>query len=826
MYGTQRGTGWGYSLWEFAVYGTPASGAPTASLSANPTSVTAGQSSTLTWSSTNATSCTGTGFSTGNLTAGSVTVTPSITTNYSVSCTGSGGTATASATVGVSSGGINLALNQPVTASSIYSPIYPATQAVDGNLSTRWSSQFSDPQWIYVDLGGLYNINEVKLTWEAAYGKAYQIQVSNDATNWTTIYSISTGTGGVNDLTGLSGAGRFVRMYGTQRGTGNGYSLWEFEVYGTSNTSDTTPPTAPSNLVAAAAGTSEGINLSWTASTDPDFGGVFGYLVERCQGAGCTSFAQIATTPGTTYADTGLFAGTSYTYRVRATDAANNLSGYSNTANATTTTGGVASQGQWSTVLDPKTPGQPLLLSINPIHTALLPNGKILIIAGSGNCPPSQTGCPTGSPYGPSNGSGATLYDPGAKTFTSFSVSWDMFCNDMVVLPSGSVLIAGGTAQYDPFYGLPNTSIFNPLTNTFSNVQNMAQGRWYPTMTTLANGQVMTFGGADGSGNSTSLVEIYNPATSTWAQVNCSTNCWAPQLYPRMHLLPNGKVLYSGPGTASALFDPSTLTWAQPFALTNYPNFRWYGTSVLLPLTLQNNYDPKVMIMGGYNPATASTEIIDLGAASPTWVYGPNMSQPRIELSAVILPTGKILALGGSAYDEDTTSASLNADLYDPLTNTFSFAGQNSYPRLYHSVALLLPDATVWIAGGNPSRGTYEQHMELYRPPYLFQSNGAPATRPSITGVAPSPFSLGSSITVTTPDAANISSVVLVRIGADTHAFNTEQRLVELTISNRQSGSLTVTAPSSHNIAPPGYYMLFLVNNSGVPSVAPIVQLM
>jgi len=126
------------------------------------------------------------------------------------------------------------------------------------------------------------------------------------------------------------------------------------------------------------------------------------------------------------------------------------------------------------------------------------------------------------------------------------------------------------------------------------------------------------------------------------------------------------------------------------------------------------------MILGGNSPATATTEIIDLGASSPAWVNGPSMSQPRIEMNAVILPNGKVLALGGSTNDEDTGSLSLNADLYDPSVGTvgsFSSAGANSSQRLYHSVALLLPDATVWLAGGNPSRGTYNNKVEIYQPP-------------------------------------------------------------------------------------------------------------
>ena len=128
----------------------------------------------------------------------------------------------------------NLALGRSAVSSSNQNNTWVAANAFDGNLSTRWSSQFSDPQWIYVNLGAVYKISEVKINWETAYGKAYQIQVSNDAINWTTIYSTTSGTGGVNDLTGLSGTGQYVRMYGTQRGTQWGYSIYEMAVYGTS----------------------------------------------------------------------------------------------------------------------------------------------------------------------------------------------------------------------------------------------------------------------------------------------------------------------------------------------------------------------------------------------------------------------------------------------------------------------------------------------------------------------------------------------------------------------------------------------------------------
>jgi beta-glucosidase len=195
MYGTQRGTQWGYSLWELSVYGTVP----------DPRDLAAGQ---------------------------------------------------------------------PAVASSVESSSYPASNAVDGNLSTRWSSAFSDPQWIYVDLGSQYNISEVELTWETAYAKAYQIQVSNDAANWTTIYSTASGSGGIEDLTGLSGAGRYVRVYGTQRGTQWGYSLWELSVYGTpvaqsAAPTNTAPPTITGTLqqgqtLTASNGSWEAPSTSWS----------------------------------------------------------------------------------------------------------------------------------------------------------------------------------------------------------------------------------------------------------------------------------------------------------------------------------------------------------------------------------------------------------------------------------------------------------------------------------------------------------------------------------------------------------------------------------
>ena len=480
--------------------------------------------------------------------------------------------------------------------------------------------------------------------------------------------------------------------------------------------------------------------------------------------------------------------------------------------------GQAATQGQWSTL--------PYLMPINPVHVTLMHNGKILVVGGSGNCPASQSGCPSGPPFGPSNGSGALVLDPNSQNITQLSISWDMFCNALIELSDGRVLINGGTLAYDPFKGYQKASIFDPSNNTFADVQNMAHGRWYPTSILLNDGRVMTFSGDnDSTGATNQAVEFYTVGSGWSQEYNAS---WTPPLYPRMHLLPNGKVVSSGPQVGTHIFDPSSTTWTLNIAFTNYGATRTYGSSVLLPLTPANGYDPRIMILGGDSPATATTEFIDMGASSPKWVNGPAMSQPRIEMNAVLLPNGRVLAIGGSVNDEDSTTQSLKADIYNTEIADFtkvvrSSAGSIAYARLYHEVALLLPDATVWLAGGNPTRGTFEQHMEIYKPAYLFNSDGSAATRPTISN-APGSIAWNGSFNISTPDAADISQVVLMRPGSDTHSFDMDQRSVGLSFT-AGSGSLTVTAPPNSNIAPPGYYMLFIINNNGVPSVAPFVRL-
>src|SRR6058998_141022 len=457
--------------------------------------------------------------------------------------------------------------------------------------------------------------------------------------------------------------------------------------------------------------------------------------------------------------------------------------------------------GQWSVL--------PYTMPINPIHVGLMRTGKILVVSGSQNDPTVTT-------------NSAAVYDPNTGAINVQLVPWDLFCNGLSWMPDGRALIAGGTLQYPVnghgWGGLKTTTVFDPVTEKFIQVQDMARGRWYPSVVGLADGRMATFSGWLEQGGTNSAVELYtNP--DGWSQEYYAT--FTPELYPWLHLLPDGRVFMSGANVTSSIFDPATNSW-QSVATMNYPRNRVYGSSVLLPLSAADNWRARVMIMGGDNPSTDTVEIIDLSQPNPSWRYTNSMSGPRIQMDAVVLPNGKILALGGSQLDKTACTATLGADLFDPATETWTSAGTMNMPRLYHSVALLLPDGTVWSAGSNPDWGNWENRMEIYKPAYLFNASGGPASRPSITS-APSAIGYGGSFQVSTPNASSIASVALIRNGANTHAFDMDQRMISLSFT-KGSGTLTVTAPPNANVAPPGYYMLFIVDGNGVPSVAPFVR--
>ena len=470
----------------------------------------------------------------------------------------------------------------------------------------------------------------------------------------------------------------------------------------------------------------------------------------------------------------------------------------------------------------------PYQMPINPISANLLRDGKVLIVAGSEN--DKSNNSKGAESYR------AAIWDPTGTTESSIAVqnlTYDVFCSGTAALPDGRSLIVGGTSDYT-FTGENRASFFDPATGQFVQSQSMVDGRWYATATTLGDGRIMAMSGLTQSGATSQTVEIYDLRSAGTGWSAPISVPFTPPLYPRVELLPNGSAFYTGQGSgtnnASAwIFNPASGTWTASAASTMN---RSYGSSVLLPL-LPPDYKPKVMNFGGGSPATATTEIIDLSATSPSWTPGPNMSTGRIQMNAVILPNGKVLAEGGSVNNEGPDDPGKKADLYDPVSNTISSAGTAAYSRLYHSTALLLPDATVMSMGSNPgNRGSYQPTIEIYTPAYLYDANDHVITtnRPHITALSFSgPIGYNTLFQVSYSSTSPIASAVLVRPGSSTHASNMDQRLIGLcgTTSpcSASDSTLSLTTPLNANIAPPGYYMLFLLDGAGVPSVAQFIQL-
>ncbi|MGQ0591644.1 MAG: galactose oxidase-like domain-containing protein [Gammaproteobacteria bacterium] len=459
--------------------------------------------------------------------------------------------------------------------------------------------------------------------------------------------------------------------------------------------------------------------------------------------------------------------------------------------------------GQWET--------RPELMPINAVHAGLLRTGKVLVIAGSGNDP-------TETVYR------AAVWDPLAGTIAVQELPWDLWCNGMSFLPDGRALITGGSEPYptNNFKGLRNTTLFDPETSRFQRVEDMADGRWYPTNVPLPDGRTATFSGYGEDGRPNRTFEIYTLG-SGWSPERTSGWPATLQNYPRAHLTPQGDLFFSGWQLKSHRLDPATLQWNQNVAQTTFSDTRRYGSSVLLGLR-PPAYPARILIAGGGTgfEATLTAEVIDLSESTPQWRQTGFLNHKRVQQNAVLLPNGRVLAVGGSAKNNVAEGSGRISELYDPDAGQgqWTDVAQQTYWRHYHSTALLLPDGRVASLGGNPKQRVYEQHIEIYSPPYLF--TGTP--RPTVTGV-PAQIGYAAAFDVTTAAPAAIQEAVLMRPGATTHAFDMEQRLVELEIQAVLGSGLRLVGPPNANIAPPGYYMLFLIDSEGVPSVASFVRL-
>jgi hypothetical protein len=423
---------------------------------------------------------------------------------------------------------------------------------------------------------------------------------------------------------------------------------------------------------------------------------------------------------------------------------------------------------------------------------------------------------------------GPRLWDPTTNKVTTLALpGYDLFCSGHSFMEDGKLLVTGG--HIADGVGEDKASLYDPVANSWRPLDTMNAGRWYPTNTTLANGDVLVLAGTTtGYGQANPLPQVWQAGSGTWRDLSTALQGnypdWA-DFYPFLYQAPNGKVFSAGPQQTSRYLDTSgTGAWTD--VARSHLTYRDYGSSVMYA-------DGKVLIVGGNlrEPdvtvppkilPSATIEVINLNASTPSWRSVASMSVGRRHLNATLLPDGKVLVTGGSSFPgfDNPAGSVLYAEMWNPATEAWSIMAGYARYRGYHSNALLLPDGRVLVAGGghpDPPGGSAQANLEMYSPPYLFKG-----ARPKITS-APQQVSYGQKFFVGTPAAQSIAGVSWIRLSSTTHAFNQNQRINRLVFS-RIAGGLSVTAPTNANLAPPGHYMLFILNRSGVPSVARIIH--
>jgi hypothetical protein len=516
--------------------------------------------------------------------------------------------------------------------------------------------------------------------------------------------------------------------------------------------------------------------------------------------------------------------------------------------------------------------GRAIELPLVPVHLSVLPNGKLLFWGRDKNMtdplnPKEVVGKSDAYVWDPA--SITTLPDGRRIANTTYvpNSTTNLFCSGHSFLPDGRLLVSGGhrQANFDGD-GERHINIFNYSTNppTWVRGPDMNLGRWYPYNVTLGTGETMIVSG-------TYWATEPNPPTSS-ADFNSN---FVPQLYmlegflrdvatvpsplanyPYLHLSHDGQVFYAGP-TRSRIFNPDANrgagSWTDMGSISPRHTF---GSSVL--------YDSngKVLMMGGLNSLStpiADAKIIDLTVNDPTlnrpkWEVVSSMNFPRIYHTATVLPDGKVLVTGGTRCkganhidSDDGTCVGgqiMTPEMWDPATKSWSIMAQQSEIRVYHSTAVLLPDARVLVAGsGLPGAvGEFDDNgnrinnlesanarifghkkVEIYMPPYLFTPLGCLASRPVIS-FAPPTISYGQRFSINASGIGSSATASLVRLPSVTHGFNQDQRVVFLTDVVVTGTGLQVTAPADANKCPPGYYMLFVMNAAGVPSVSKIIR--
>ena len=547
---------------------------------------------------------------------------------------------------------------------------------------------------------------------------------------------------------------------------------------------DNTPPSVAVTKPVANASVTSIITVTASASDDIRVAGVQFFL------DGAPLGSEVIDPPYSTLWDTTSSTVGGHTLTATARDSAGNTT-TSTAVPVTVRTPTLADVGQW-----PAPSAWPLVA----IHTTLLPTGDVLAWDGA-----NQNGA-------------AFVWHPSTDTFTSRNPPDNIFCAGHSLLPDGRLLVVGG--HISNFVGIPDANIFDPATSRWTQVMSMVFGRWYPSAIALPDRRVLVVGGKDGCETCIAdIPEIYDSALNAWTQLSGASNA-LPE-YPHLFVLPDGRVVATGSfeaAIATQVLDINTQTWSvvDPVVVDGH-------SSVMYGLNKFMKSGTSAATDGGPTvPSAATTYVLDMTQAQPAWRATAPMAFPRAYHNLTLLPDGSVLATGGEKTTDifDQGQAVFPAELWSPATETWTTLAPLSVPRFYHSVALLMPDGRVLVAGGGRfggGAGDDQLTAEIFSPPYLFKG-----TRPVITS-APNLVAYNSAFSLVTPDAARVASVSLLPLGSVTHHFNFNQRYLSLPFQV-VAGGVSVQAPANANIAPPGYYMLFLVDTNGVPSVAAILK--
>lgn len=460
------------------------------------------------------------------------------------------------------------------------------------------------------------------------------------------------------------------------------------------------------------------------------------------------------------------------------------------------------------------------------IHLALLPDGRVMTYG-------SDTSGHQGAQlsydiWDPSLGT-----DDTAHMLLPNTTQTDIFCSGMSLMwTTGQLLIAGGDQRATGRKNLSTalTATFTPATNSIAQVASMNLPRWYGTVVALPSGNLVALGGRQASKAGVdvpaSTPELFN-ASSGWSllpgadSLNAFYN-YKNWFYPRAYVAPSGQLLVlDNHGTLNwmGVDGGGTLTPAGKLP----PSFQASPTAMFAP--------GKILALRATNTVNAAV-VIDVNGSAPVVTAIPAPSLKRFWSNATIMADGKVLVNGGSAVSNKLSGIAYQNEIWDPASLTsgqiqpWALGASAAQPRLYHSTALLLPDATVLTSGGGAPGPVTNLNAEIFYPPYLYARDGSgnAAPRPVVTLVSTGTVSAGEQIQARVASASGISRVTLLKMGAVTHAVNIDQRFMDLAFSQSQSGNtLTVSLPANTNVLMPGTYMMFSFDGSGVPSVANII---